>query len=34
MEEYYCYILTDPTRNNEPFYVGKGLDYKKEVENI
>lgn len=26
MEEYYCYILTDPTRNNEPFYVGKGLD--------
>ena len=22
--EYYCYILTDPSRNNEPIYVGKG----------
>jgi hypothetical protein len=24
MSEYYVYILLDPRRNNEPFYVGKG----------
>ena len=24
MATFYCYILSDPTRNNEPFYVGKG----------
>ncbi len=22
--EYYCYVLTDPTRSHEPIYVGKG----------
>ena len=28
MGTYYVYILKDQTRNNEPFYVGKGTRYR------
>lgn len=26
MDKYYTYVYYDPTRNNEPIYVGKGFN--------